>query len=325
MSGFGEKLKREREAQRTSLEEISAATKISVRLLQAIETENFDRLPGGIFNVNFVRQYARHLHLDEEQVVGEFRALTTPPSDSQPEESKPMLPLEWSRMETGYDSGISREPQLWKWATLAIAMLGVASAGYLWFLDRQSQRAAETTSVGRPATETKPVAAPPAVTPPVATPQVDTPAEPGEQPPVPADGTPGAAPALQAEPLAATPAAASAAPTSAPADAPVRVELHAIEVVWVSASADGTPRFQATLQPEQTRSVSAQSMVRLRVGNAGGLTVTLNGAAQPAIGPKGQVRTVVFTANGMQVLTPAPASESPTGRGAAGAQASAGQ
>ena len=319
MSGFGERLKREREAQRTSLEEISAATKISVRLLQAIETEDFDRLPGGIFNVNFVRQYARHLHLDEEQVVGEFRALTVPPPYFHPEEATPMLPPEWSRMETGYDSGISREPQLWKWATLAIAMLGVASAGYLWFLDRQSQRAAETASVSRPAAETKPVAPPPAVTPSVATPPVDTPA-------APADTAPGTAPAMQPEPLAATPTtAASIATTSAPADAPVRVELHAIEVVWVAASADGTPRFQATLQPEQTRSVSAQSMVRLRVGNAGGLTVTLNGAAQPAIGPKGQVRTVVFTPSGMQVVMPAPASESPTGRGAAGAQASAGQ
>ena len=315
MSGFGEKLKHEREAQRTSLEEISAATKISVRLLQAIETEDFDRLPGGIFNVNFVRQYARHLHLDEEQVVGEFRALTVPPPDSQPEEAKPMLPPEWSRMETGYDSGISREPQLWKWATLAIAMLGVASAGYLWFLDRQSQRAAETASVSRPAAETKPVPPPPVVTPPLATPPVDTPAAPDDT-----------APAMQPEPLAATPTtAASIATTSAPADAPVRVELHAIEVVWVAASADGTPRFQATLQPEQTRSVSAQSMVRLRVGNAGGLTVTLNGAAQPAIGPKGQVRTVVFTPSGMQVVMPAPASDGPTGRGAAGAQASAGQ
>jgi cytoskeleton protein RodZ len=321
MSGFGEKLKREREAQRTSLEEISAATKISVRLLQAIETENFDRLPGGIFNINFVRQYARHLHLDEEQVVGEFRALTTP-SDSQPEEAKPMLPPEWSRMETGYDSGISREPQLWKWATLAIAMLGVGSAGYLWFLDRQSQRAAETASVRRPAAEnSKSVPTSPGAAPPVA-----TPAESAQQPPVSADAAPGPAPVISPEPLAATPTAvASSASTAAPADAPVRVELHATEVVWVAASADGTPRFQATLQPEQTRSVSAQSMVRLRVGNAGGLTVTLNGAVQPAIGPKGQVRTVVFTPNGMQVVMPAPASDSPTGRGAAGAQASAGQ
>jgi len=311
MSGFGEKLKREREAQRTSLEEISAATKISVRLLQAIEAEHFERLPGGIFNINFVRQYARHLHLDEEQVVGEFRALTAPPPDSQLEEPKAMLPPAWSRMETGYDSGISREPRLWKWATLAIAMLGVASAGYLWFLDRESQRAAETASVSRAAAESsKPVAAPPIVTPPVVTPTA------------PAD----AAPVMQPEPLAATPTVASSiATTSAPGDAPIRVELHATEVVWVAASADGTPRFQATLQPEQTRWVAAQSIVRLRVGNAGGLAVTLNGAPQPAIGPKGQVRTVVFTPNGMQVVMPAPVSDSPTGRGAAGAQASAGQ
>ena len=48
MSGFGENLRREREARQISLEEISAASKISVRLLRAIEAEEFHRLPGEI-------------------------------------------------------------------------------------------------------------------------------------------------------------------------------------------------------------------------------------------------------------------------------------
>ncbi|MBI3667896.1 MAG: DUF4115 domain-containing protein [Acidobacteria bacterium] len=88
--------------------------------------------------------------------------------------------------------------------------------------------------------------------------------------------------------------------------APVRVEILASDTVWISAAADGQPRFQVTLQPQQSRLVTAQSAVRLRVGDAGALTLTLNGERQPPLGPKGQVRTVLLTPQGMQVLAPPP-------------------
>jgi len=74
MSAFGENLRREREMRGVSLAEISQATKIGARMLDAIETERFDRLPGGIFNAAFVRQYARYLGLDEDRSVAEFDA-----------------------------------------------------------------------------------------------------------------------------------------------------------------------------------------------------------------------------------------------------------
>ena len=54
-----------------SLEEISAATKISIRFLQAIENEELSKLPGGIFTRSFVRTYARYLGLDEERVLAD--------------------------------------------------------------------------------------------------------------------------------------------------------------------------------------------------------------------------------------------------------------
>jgi len=57
-----------------SLAEISQATKIGARMLDAVETERFERLPGGVFNAAFVRQYARYLGLDEDRVVAEFNA-----------------------------------------------------------------------------------------------------------------------------------------------------------------------------------------------------------------------------------------------------------
>lgn len=48
-----------------SLEQIAEATKISIRFLRAIESEEFDKLPGGIFNTSYLRQYAAATGLEE--------------------------------------------------------------------------------------------------------------------------------------------------------------------------------------------------------------------------------------------------------------------
>src|ERR1700681_4304904 len=69
---FGESLKREREMRGVSLEEISAATRIATRFLQAIENEQWDQLPGGVFNRGFVRAVAHYLGLNEENIVAEY-------------------------------------------------------------------------------------------------------------------------------------------------------------------------------------------------------------------------------------------------------------
>jgi transcriptional regulator with XRE-family HTH domain len=69
---FGEQLKREREMRGVSLEEISTATRIGTRFLEALENEQWDRLPGGIFNRGFIRAVARYLGLDEESLVAEY-------------------------------------------------------------------------------------------------------------------------------------------------------------------------------------------------------------------------------------------------------------
>ncbi len=81
MPAFGENLRREREMRGVSLEEISSATKISMRFLDAIEREDFSKLPGGIFSRSFIRTYAHYLGLDEEQVVNEYQIAARPQAD----------------------------------------------------------------------------------------------------------------------------------------------------------------------------------------------------------------------------------------------------
>jgi cytoskeleton protein RodZ len=69
---FGERLKRERELREVTLEEITAATRIGSRFLEALENEDWSKLPGGVFNRGFVRSIARYLGLDEEALLGEY-------------------------------------------------------------------------------------------------------------------------------------------------------------------------------------------------------------------------------------------------------------
>jgi len=69
---FGERLKRERELREVTLEEITQATRIGSRFLQALENEEWDKLPGGVFNRGFVRSIAHYLGLDEEAFLAEY-------------------------------------------------------------------------------------------------------------------------------------------------------------------------------------------------------------------------------------------------------------
>jgi cytoskeleton protein RodZ len=72
MGEFGAKFRQARESKELSLDDISNVTKISARMLQAIEEENFDQLPGGVFNKGFIRAYAKHLGLNSDDAVNEY-------------------------------------------------------------------------------------------------------------------------------------------------------------------------------------------------------------------------------------------------------------
>ncbi|HVN18360.1 MAG TPA: helix-turn-helix domain-containing protein [Dongiaceae bacterium] len=74
MGDFGDKFRKAREKKQLSFDDVSNVTKISSRMLQAIEEEHFDRLPGGVFNRGFIRAYAKHLGLDAEAAVNDYLA-----------------------------------------------------------------------------------------------------------------------------------------------------------------------------------------------------------------------------------------------------------
>ena len=66
-----------RQTKGITLEQISLDTKLKVTTLKAIEDGNFDVLPGGIYNVSYIRQYARAIGADESSLVQIYRSKCT--------------------------------------------------------------------------------------------------------------------------------------------------------------------------------------------------------------------------------------------------------
>jgi cytoskeleton protein RodZ len=106
--------------------------------------------------------------------------------------------------------------------------------------------------------------------------------------------------------------AASGSPTASPAPPSatpvVQVSLTAHEAAWVQVSTDGKTTFTGILKSNETKEISAAEQVKILTGNAGALTISLNGKTLESIGPLGQVRAVKLTAEGPQLLSRDPPS-----------------
>ncbi len=77
-SGVGTILREARNRRKVELSEVEAATRIRLRYLRAIEDEEWDVLPGGVYTRGFVRTYASFLGLDGDRLVSDYRESVEP-------------------------------------------------------------------------------------------------------------------------------------------------------------------------------------------------------------------------------------------------------
>jgi cytoskeletal protein RodZ len=103
MDSIGAFLRRERELRQISLEELVQQTRVPLRMLQRIEEDRFDDLPGDVFARGFLRSYARALGLPAEQVLARFAQGRKPESQSPP----PLLASLQATPERGRRFGIA--------------------------------------------------------------------------------------------------------------------------------------------------------------------------------------------------------------------------
>lgn len=88
-SGIGASLRDARNRRKIDLSEVEAATQIRIRYLRAIENEQWDVLPGGVYTLGFIRTYASFLGLDGERLADDFRRSEAPVAAGRPAPAQP--------------------------------------------------------------------------------------------------------------------------------------------------------------------------------------------------------------------------------------------
>jgi cytoskeleton protein RodZ len=269
MGTFGEHLKREREMRGVSLDEITAATRIATRFLQAIENEQWDQLPGGVFNRGFVRAVARYLGLDEEDTVAEYAAAIG---------DRPTVPV-WTGSPPAVTGGL---PWL-AWILSAVVVLALATGGWFGvrriFAWRASRHAAQV------ATEN-------------ATTAVDDPALPSANEPAPYSADPATTHASDSSvpPRTADSPLATAGGPISPADVvPFKLKVEADKTTTVVVEADAHRVFEGTMKAGEGRVFTALDKIQVSAGDAGALLLELNGKTLAPIGPPGREGTTTLT------------------------------
>jgi transcriptional regulator with XRE-family HTH domain len=91
---FGERLRRQREKQHVTLDQIAAATKVAASLFAGLEKGDCSRWPGGMYNRSFIRGYAAAVRLDPDDTAAEFAEYYNAPAEasSPASPSGPMAP-----------------------------------------------------------------------------------------------------------------------------------------------------------------------------------------------------------------------------------------
>jgi cytoskeleton protein RodZ len=108
-------------------------------------------------------------------------------------------------------------------------------------------------------------------------------------------------------PAAAPVAPAVAAPQPAKGPAAMKIEIDSTEPAWISmADASGQRLAVGIVEPGKARVIDIDRPAWLRTGNAGGLTVKLNGKPLGPIGPHGKVREIRFKDGNFTITSPEP-------------------
>ncbi len=302
MSSIGERLRQERLRRGLDLNQICDLTKISLLMLEAIESDDLDKLPGTFFARSFVRQYAQALNLDEDAFTVELKQLAGfgQPAPDQPEVPAP-APQIVARPVPVPTPAARRAPNRHSLGALVglLAIVAACTVFYqLWQRTRATAAKSPAVSVANltpSPTETAPPAATSTPTPEQAAPS----ATPAETPAVETSSTPPPAVKPKEAPV---PPAAAVAPAGS-----IRLELRATSEAWVRVVADGKVLYSGVLQPNEARVFEGADSMTLRAGNAGALAAVYNGKPMGELGSEGQVRTIQFTASGFTFVAPAPA------------------
>ncbi len=234
-----------REERSINLHQIADATHIGVRFLQAIESDNYDILPGGIFNRAFVRKFAKYVGMDEEQALALYERQLEELGGEEIPRSNYLRSEEFEEKQPGNS---------WLFSVIMFLLLCAGAYGAAQYFKGQQQKASEEKLVSA-------MTPTPAVTPAAAaSPAPEASPSPGASPTPETSPSPGASPAM----------------TPPPGGMVVQLTVTSGEC-WVSVKPDGLNTQQALLKAGETKEVTAYEKVLMNLGNYPALNIKVNG------------------------------------------------
>jgi cytoskeleton protein RodZ len=277
---LGKYLKNQRESKKISLREVAKNTRVREHILRAIEEDQQNLLPPATYVKGFLLAYAKYLRLDPNDVLLRYeRALKgefiTPPSIQSPGPKQEIPPTQAST---------PKQKVLWNtkqtWVVVGVI---VASFVVFYFFSPYSSKPPMEPIPGKLVEKKSPIAPSPPVT---ATPQ------PPEGKPV----------VQEKKPL--TPSAPVTATTPVQEKKAISLQLKAIEETWLSLQADDQSGKEMILKPGEGTTIQASGRILMKLGNAGGLDLVLNGKPVGKSGRSGEVLNLIVTSQGVEVKRP---------------------
>jgi cytoskeletal protein RodZ len=259
-AGAGADLRDARERRGLSIEQLSRTTKIAVRSLRSIETDQFDKLPASVFLRGFLRAYAKEVGLDPEETVRRYIIRFEPAAKTLEGHDSSEAPVHLKRPAERNDAivaALRALPAAW----VIIAMV-LAATGYGITRWRAHGRDVDAHRADSPPISQSVSSHPPSTD--AARPEIGT-------------------------------AGSRAIPATTTVPPRLRIAIRAQGTCWVSATADGTKVVYRLMEPGETETIEARQDAVLRIGDAGAFTFAINGASGRSLGRGGEAVSIRIT------------------------------
>lgn len=258
---IGEALRQERERQRLTIQDVEDGTSIRAAYIEAIESGEYDKMPGRVYAKGFVKNYAKFLQLDGDEFVKKFMAEVSPPEEVveqvkevDVENKSKRFSISGRRLEEVSSNFSSNH------LVAAIMVVAILLGGFFYFGSSDSTEVAQVDNPKTQEVQTVPTTPDSAATP-----------------------TP-------TENVVTTPAAAAPAPVDG-----VNLQATFTGDCWIMVTVDGNFVYEGIPTAGQVMDWKGNQSVNVRMGNAGAVDFVMNGQNFGKLGGIGDVVDKTFT------------------------------